>query len=92
MNKLEKSKERLRNAFMRIEAAISSKLARMQLENQMLREELVKLQQKKTQAPSASRRALKEGMSLRLEETFSASDRAKDEVSLSIKELKKLVG
>lgn len=88
MKELEKAKERIKDALIRLERAIEAKNAKLELENQALREELNKLKLV-DKSPSSRKGAAKITVG---EEENLLDKSVLSEVDLSLKELKKLMG
>lgn len=86
MEKLEQSREALKNALIRLEKVIEAGFTQMKMENQALEHELLKYK-------VSSRKRITKGVTA----TGSTEDNlvnasVSNEIDLSLKELKKLVG
>ena len=93
MTDLEKSKERLKNSLIRLENAINNKIAKLELEAHLLREQVLQLKQDKAIPPTGPKRAKKEEphIDFRGEQPL-VGNKASSEIDLSLKELRKLLG
>jgi hypothetical protein len=93
MEKLEQSQTRLKNALLRLEKVIEAGFAQMDIENQALKNELLKYKGEKNTTVGRKRTVKDDSASGGLkgmDNLVNAS--VSNEIDLSLKELKKLVG
>jgi hypothetical protein len=92
MEKLEKSQDALKNALIRLEKVIEAYFMKMELENQTLKNELLKYKGEKPATTGRKRTAKDETASGAKSGGSLVNADVSNEIDLSLKELKKLVG
>lgn len=92
MEKLEKSKDALKNALIRLEKVIEAHFVQMELENQTLKNELLKYKGEKPATATRKRVAKEDTAPASKSGASLVNASVSNEIDLSLKELKKLVG